>query len=370
MRVRFGEVQPIPTLRAPRLTTPQLHTLHAFPWPRLLLATWLTGALVLSFPLLAGSLRLRRLIHRARAADVPAITSVWTDLRAFPGLSSPARLLISAEISVPLVTGLLRPVVLLPAAAAQWPAPLLRAALLHELAHLARHDLWSAAFARLVASLYWFHPLAWAALRSLRAEAEMAADDFVVTTEAQPIIYAESLVTLIRTLRAPAATPFPAIAILRGDRLESRLERILNPALSRHTPRRAIRWCALAGVALATAGALVLRPVAADPPTPAPQYAFGSADQPPAPFAPQPFRLETGLPSLTQPPTLENGVGVRLDFPLGPVRIDYGTPLPRQFPFDPHFPPHIDNPGPGYRQQRRVAPAAPPLAAAEVTTIR
>jgi hypothetical protein len=87
--------------------------------------------------------------------------------------------------------------------------------------------------------------------------------------------------------------------------------------------------------------------------------AAGAAD--PQPFAPAPFRLETPpVPSVPQddrdailtyleparpldPVHVE--YGIRLDFPIGPVRIDYGTPS-HCFNFNGDFP------GPGYRKLR------------------
>jgi hypothetical protein len=111
----------------------------------------------------------------------------------------------------------------------------------------------------------------------------------------------------------------------------------------------------LAISSLAIAAALMTFTVAGSPPpTPAPSPAQPSAT--PQPFAPVPFQLEPAHPLPAPSLNSEKSGGMRIDFPLGPVRVDYGIPYREdrvqengQFYF------HIlrgDFPGPGYREQR------------------
>ncbi len=66
----------------------------------------------------------------------------------------------------------------------------------------------------------------------------------------------------------------------------------------------------------------------------------------PQPFAPAPFQLE--IPQPMTPPI--SVTGVRLDLPIGPVRIDCGQPVPAGSTGK--FNLNGDFPGPGYREQR------------------
>src|SRR5207244_6373507 len=94
---------------------------------------------------------------------------------------------------MPMTWGALRPVLLLPTEAAGWPAERLRAVLLHELAHVARHDYLTLTMAELAVALYWFHPLAWWAASRMRRERERACDDRVLAAGVAPSGYAAEL---------------------------------------------------------------------------------------------------------------------------------------------------------------------------------
>src|SRR6185436_3626015 len=86
-----------------------------------------------------------------------------------------------SEIDLPMTVRALRPIVLMPAQEGRrWSAAWRAAALEHEVAHLRRRDPLLEAAAELVCCLYWFHPLVWLAVRQLRTERELAADDDVL----------------------------------------------------------------------------------------------------------------------------------------------------------------------------------------------
>jgi beta-lactamase regulating signal transducer with metallopeptidase domain len=77
--------------------------------------------------------------------------------------------------SGPLVTGLIRPTVLLP----EWfeddyTITEQRFALMHEMMHVKRGDIFALYAANLALALQWFNPLAWLALRAFRADQEAA----------------------------------------------------------------------------------------------------------------------------------------------------------------------------------------------------
>ena len=96
------------------------------------------------------------------------------------GLRTPVVLLQSDHPTLLVTWGLLRPKIILPAAAREWAADRMRVVLCHELAHIRRGD-WAAQMtAELLRSIYWFNPLMWIASTRLRRESEQACDDEVL----------------------------------------------------------------------------------------------------------------------------------------------------------------------------------------------
>jgi beta-lactamase regulating signal transducer with metallopeptidase domain/ankyrin repeat protein len=197
--------------------------------------------------LAAGTLRVARLCRRAEAVSLADLGESTDGAR--------ARIRLSSEVEAPFTWGLgRRPYVILPETALTWPRERLRNALVHELAHVARRDLWTQLLARLVCLLYWFLPLAWWAERKLRLEAERACDERVLASGSSAPEYAEQLVELARRvrsrpLRSLAPAVGPAVELARGAELSTRVESVLAPTSRRLRPL-ATALCALAVLAL------------------------------------------------------------------------------------------------------------------------
>jgi beta-lactamase regulating signal transducer with metallopeptidase domain len=170
------------------------------------------------------------------------------------------RLLRSSRISVPVLWGVSKPVLLLPPDVVTWPADRLRVVLLHELAHLKRFDGISLLLTRVAVSLFWFHPLAWSLERAGRRECERACDDLVLAGGTKPSEYADHLLAIARSM--PSFDPFRSVtlAMSRKSQLEGRLLSILQPHVVRRvfTGRRVAIACALAVAVIVPISALRL----------------------------------------------------------------------------------------------------------------
>ena len=146
----------------------------------------------------------------------------------------PVRIRQSDEVTAPIMWGLFRPTILLPADAGDWGEERLRAVLLHELAHIRRNDWESQLIAQMMCATYWFNPLVWFAARRMRVEAERGCDDYVLSAGYQSTDYAQHLVDIARNVKKADSVSRAAVAITRSSRIEERIRMILAENLNRH----------------------------------------------------------------------------------------------------------------------------------------
>lgn len=148
-------------------------------------------------------------------------------------LNREVHLLRSDNVTVPVVWGLAKPILLLPASSAEWTAERLRVVMLHELAHVKRLDGLTLLVTKAAVALFWFHPLMWSLERIARAECERACDDLVLETGTKASDYAEHLLSIAKAL--PRVDPFRSVtlAMSRRSQLEGRLLSILQPHVRR-----------------------------------------------------------------------------------------------------------------------------------------
>jgi beta-lactamase regulating signal transducer with metallopeptidase domain len=222
-----------------------------------LLALWLLGVLVLGARRMFAETQVRRLLRAGRNLDDPVLVDWIGGLAASSGMRGPVRLRLSEGITSPGVTGVLRPVVLLPAAAVAWPRDRLSQVLTHEFAHIIRRDGLLNLMADLAGIVYWCNPLVRSAVRRLRTESEHACDDRVIRSGAEPGEYAGLLLTLAHAGRMEHGLPGAVTAMARPLELESRLLAVLDTRVARDPLPR---WMP---PALAALGLLLSLPAAA-----------------------------------------------------------------------------------------------------------
>jgi beta-lactamase regulating signal transducer with metallopeptidase domain len=158
-------------------------------------AIYLCGVAVMLLRMAMGFWGGRRL-RRACAAvcEGPTVETLRRHARRL-GLRVVPVLAYCGRISAPVVLGVLRPTILLPAALASGlTAEQFEAVLLHELAHIRRFDLVVNVVQRLIESLLFFHPAVWWLSRRVSLERENACDDLVLRSNCPRTTYADALV--------------------------------------------------------------------------------------------------------------------------------------------------------------------------------
>lgn len=194
-----------------------------------LFALWGVGVLWFLLQNAVGVFGLRRLYRRSvqyccNTVDLKTLTA--------GGRRWQLRLACSPGGVGPVTWGVFRPVVLLPKAAGLWPRERLEAVLLHELAHLRRYDSLTQALSLFVSALYWPNPLVWIGVRALRREAEIAADNAVLSSGMAPSAYAGELVALVAEFRAARAVG-AGLFMAEKTTLEARVKSVLAKNQSR-----------------------------------------------------------------------------------------------------------------------------------------
>jgi uncharacterized protein (TIGR03435 family) len=125
----------------------------------------------------------------------------------------------------PGVVGLRRPVILMPAGIDSYlTADQFAAVVAHEVCHVRRRDSLTAAIHMAVEALFWFHPMVWWIGARLVATREQACDEYVVAHTAEPVAYAEGIVTICQRNVAP---PLMSVAGVAGADVKARIDAIL-----------------------------------------------------------------------------------------------------------------------------------------------
>ena len=198
--------------------------------PAILTIVWLLGTTFALGRLVIGLAHLRSLRKRSAPASDDILR---TNARLALTLHvPPPPVLHTAAVTTPCLVGLLHPAILLPNAAGATPD-----VLLHELAHLRRHDCRWFFLARLIGAALWFNPLCILLARQLESTADQLCDDLVLSRETDRARYADLLLSLAERCRSPL--PLSAGAVSRSSRLARRVQRILDTArpLALTTPR-------------------------------------------------------------------------------------------------------------------------------------
>jgi len=139
-------------------------------------------------------------------------------------------LLVSARASSPFLAGLRNPAIFLPATyEAEFDKSALRAVLIHELAHLQRHDCWWNLLARLSCALLWPQPLLWLLCRRMEHSAEDVCDIAVVQDGCSPQQYAGCLLDLAERLTLRPTERVAGVGVLPvRSALGRRVQQILD----------------------------------------------------------------------------------------------------------------------------------------------
>src|SRR5882724_2008348 len=215
-------VAPTQPVAAPFIQTARERLIQFMPW---FVALWSIGVMLLSLRFLGGVVVTRRLKNTQTIPVTAWLQNRVTEISAELRISKPVLILQSLLVEVPTVIGWLRPVILLPASALAGLTPQqLESLLVHELAHIRRHDYLVNLLQTTVETLLFYHPAVWWVSQQVREEREHCCDDLAVAVCGDVLTYARALAEL-EHLRS--FSPQLAVAA-NGGSLLRRIQRLVG----------------------------------------------------------------------------------------------------------------------------------------------
>jgi beta-lactamase regulating signal transducer with metallopeptidase domain len=221
------------------------------PWLAAMIV-WFVVALVVLLRNALAHVGLIRWVRKARPDLSPAWEATLRCVASDATLRRPLRVLESDHTTSPCTFGFMRPVILLPAAGADWPESQRRFTLLHELAHVRRLDYLTTQIASLACAVHWYNPLVWLAAVQAGKLQEQACDDVVLNAGGTPSDYAQFLVGIAGGARRLSRAFPAAIGMVRRSQLHGRVTAILDVSMTRLPVSRLAFVAALAPLACLT----------------------------------------------------------------------------------------------------------------------
>ncbi len=142
-------------------------------------------------------------------------------------IAAKVKVYLSEQINVPIMMGAVKPIILLPVAAINnLTTEEVETIILHELAHIKRHDYLLNMIQTLIETILFFNPFVWLLSAIVRREREHCCDDIVVASSASPLPYAKALALLEQTRVNNSALTMAATG--NKKQLLTRIKRIME----------------------------------------------------------------------------------------------------------------------------------------------
>jgi bla regulator protein BlaR1 len=198
-----------------------------------LIAAWFAGFAIIVTRMTVSTIRMRSLVARALGSGgaTPAAWDIVEEARAQLHIRRGIVVVESPLIDGPALHGVLRPTLLLPEGmCTTFDRDELRHVVLHELAHLRRHDVAVNWLVNAVRAIHWFNPLVWLAVARIQEERELACDELTLSClhPHERLRYGGTILKLVEHFRS--AEPVPALVgiVNQKQQMRRRLMMIKN----------------------------------------------------------------------------------------------------------------------------------------------
>lgn len=187
----------------------------------LVVGIWVLGCAILFSRLILGYLWVNSLKNSQKNQFDEKLTQILLDIKQKMNITKNVQVKVSRIVSLPMIMGVLKPVILIPAGLVSgFSQEQLETILAHELAHLKRHDFLLNGLQSVLDVIYFFHPAMWLLSAQIRKERENCCDDLALEVSGSKLLLAKTLVQLQETIYTPK------LAMAFGKKSYSLLERV------------------------------------------------------------------------------------------------------------------------------------------------
>jgi uncharacterized protein (TIGR03067 family) len=229
---------------------------------------WCLGAVIALARAITCVFRLRRWLQTVTIADGPQLVTAVQCAADRVGLRRKLTIYKSNVLPAPVTLGLLQPCIVVPAAIeTTLPPDQLRAVLQHEIAHIARFDLWIGLLQQAAHILHWWNPLVRLTNRQIADVREQICDDLALRELAEPRDYAATLIRLAERCSGCVSVPATlGIGSSPASQLEKRIRHIVSPTDVRRTHLNRRSLIAVAAAVTVMMGTLLCAQIQLSPP--------------------------------------------------------------------------------------------------------
>jgi len=214
--------------------------------------TWITISFALAVKLFIELYNVNQLPKTGTSPADPALEARFHQLVEQVKLKCTPQILISLKNDVPMAIGWIKPVVLIPVTMLSGLTPAqLDMLILHELAHIRRHDYLVNFIQTLVEIFLFFHPgVRWVS-KQMRNEREYCSDDIAVQHCGNPVAYAHTLADTASICNSHRNHSIPAMAMAAsGGDLKQRVIRLIDHNHHCSTNNNSGQWMASIAIIL------------------------------------------------------------------------------------------------------------------------
>ncbi len=205
-------------------------------WSLWALCTWIIGMVLCSLYALVGRIGVSYIFKNSSEYNISHLIENISCIMEDLGIKRKVKIIVSNRCRLPFTYKFINPVLVIPNEARNWSASKLHAILVHELAHIRRHDYLILSLSRSICFVFWFIPVTWIAHAYLQLEQEKLCDLAAVHRGERPTQYARYMIDLVRTARSLVLLDAIFIVRKKNKMLEERVTNVLN--IKKSTPRK------------------------------------------------------------------------------------------------------------------------------------